>query len=276
MIIITDNIDAICSRSIKVKFNNNYGDISFVRNDNQMLIEFGMDFSKEYDFLLIDRINLVIDYCKDECINEITIDLGDIRDNVFMIIDSLTEIFNDYLDRFDVTIYSKNLKDTDDNIINLFENNNKIEVLNTGYIEEKFEKFRDGLKKDLDFRDYLNNLMYEKDLKPSKVYIPAQVSCPLFSNIISYKYNPPYHPSKGTVASIGIALKLNEDEMQELYNHAGYYLTKSEFQDIVIRFFIKEKIYDTYQINSLLFNYDEKCLIDKKSSTNSRVRVKSL
>jgi len=261
MIFITDDLNLIKYNPTLININN--------KNSlfKSAMTNLDIDFSNDFEELLINEFDSIIDKLSKSKINSFAINLFDIKNDIYLIIDTITDVLYKYSDDYNIIIYSNHLDDFDNEILNSFDSYKNIEIVNTGYVEDEFKKFQSKPKKDIEFRDYLNNILIERNLKPSEVYTKAQISPPLFSNIISYKHNPPYHPLKGTVAAIGIALKLNLDEMQELYNHAGYYLTNTEFQDIVIRFFISEKIYDTYQINCLLLSYGQKCLIDKKSSS---------
>lgn len=261
MIFITDDINLI--KYNPVLLNINAKDLFY----NNKIINIEVNFLSRFEDLLADEFIRIIDNLSKSNINSFAINLGNIKENIYLIIDSISELLLKYSDLYNIIIYSNYMISIDNNLLNKFADYKAIELVNTGYVEDKFKRFNKDFKQDLEFRDYLNNIMLKRNLRPSDVYIPAQISCPLFSNIISYKYNPPYHPSKGTVAAIGIALRLDADEMQSLYNHAGYYLTTTEFQDIVIRFFINERIYDTFLINSLLLSHGQKCLIDKKSKS---------
>lgn len=75
----------------------------------------------------------------------------------------------------------------------------------------------------------------------------------LFSKIRS---NIDYHPSKDTIILLGLSLKLNEKELEELLNSASYSLPKNNIYDLIIRFCFIEKIYDIKQVNDLLEEYN--------------------
>ena len=65
-----------------------------------------------------------------------------------------------------------------------------------------------------------------------------------------------YHPSKETVILLCLALKLNENEMEELLNSASYSLPKNNVYDLIIRFCFIEGIYELSEVNNLLDSYD--------------------
>ena len=55
---------------------------------------------------------------------------------------------------------------------------------------------------------------------------------------------------------LGLSLKLNENEMEELLNSASYSLPKNNIYDLIIRFCFVEKIYDIKDVNELLATYN--------------------
>ena len=72
--------------------------------------------------------------------------------------------------------------------------------------------------------------------------------------------NPEYHPSKETVILLGIALELNEDEIEDFLKSASYSLPRNNKYDLIIRFFFINKVYDIMRINSILDEYGFKTL----------------
>lgn len=74
-----------------------------------------------------------------------------------------------------------------------------------------------------------------------------------FNKLVS---NPSYIPTKNVVLAFAIAMKLSYDETLVLLKSLGYSLTNANLLDLVVTYFIKNKIYDVYQINNALFVYD--------------------
>ena len=111
--------------------------------------------------------------------------------------------------------------------------------------------------KDDSFQTYLFKLIDERGLKDSDVYNKVDMDRRLFSKIRS---NEGYHPSKETVILLGIALELDEDEIDNLLKKASYSLPMNTTFDLIIRFCFKEKIYDLNKINEFLFDHDCKLL----------------
>lgn len=103
------------------------------------------------------------------------------------------------------------------------------------------------------FQKLLFNYIDSKELKDSDVYNKVHVDRRLFSKIRS---DSDYHPSKETVILLGLALELNEVEIEELLNSASYSLPKNNVYDLIIRFCFIEGIYDLTEVNNLLDSYE--------------------
>ena len=103
------------------------------------------------------------------------------------------------------------------------------------------------------FQSLLFKYIDDRDLKDSDVYNKVHIDRRLFSKIRS---NSNYHPSKDTVILLGLALKLNLDEMLDLLNSASYSLPKNNYFDLIIRFCFIEGIYNLKDVNDLLDTYN--------------------
>ncbi|MBQ7534157.1 MAG: macro domain-containing protein [Stomatobaculum sp.] len=107
------------------------------------------------------------------------------------------------------------------------------------------------------FQERLLHLIDERGLTDAEVYKKANVDRKLFSKI---RCNPEYSPSKRTAVALAVALRLNLDETADLLSRAGFALSPSSKFDLIVEYCIRQKIYDSYTINFLLFKYDQPVL----------------
>lgn len=110
---------------------------------------------------------------------------------------------------------------------------------------------------DAGFSETLLKLIDLSGEKDSDVYKRANVDRKLFSKI---RNNPQYKPSKATAVAFAIALELNLEETKDFIGRAGYALSRSNKFDIIIEYFITHERYDIYEINLMLFEFDQSLL----------------
>ena len=96
-----------------------------------------------------------------------------------------------------------------------------------------------------------------KGMTDVECYKRANVSKQTWYKIMNDKK---YKPSKNTVIAFAISLKLTYDETQRLLATAGFTLSRSSLFDVIIEYFLIERIYDITEINNTLFSYDQVCL----------------
>lgn len=118
---------------------------------------------------------------------------------------------------------------------------------------KSLEEYMKSMDKSFAYKlfDYIDS----KGMTDVECYKKANVDKKTFSKI---KCNPDtYKPSKQTAVAFAIALELTLDETQDLLASAGLTLSRSFTFDKIIRYFLQKGVYDIFEINEALFEFDQ-------------------
>ena len=107
------------------------------------------------------------------------------------------------------------------------------------------------------FSKRLLRMIDERGLSDVEVYKRANIDRRVFSRIRTEKR---YQPSKNTAIALAIALRLSLDDASDLLKSAGFALSRSSKQDIIIEYFINEGNYNIIEINEALFAFEQNLL----------------
>lgn len=112
-------------------------------------------------------------------------------------------------------------------------------------------------KKEQTFQVRLLHLIDASGRTDPDVYKAANIDRKLFAKI---RKNENYKPSKKTVIALALALHLSLDDTVDLLSRAGFALSPSVVFDLVIRYCLENDIYNIFEVNALLFKFDQETL----------------
>lgn len=104
------------------------------------------------------------------------------------------------------------------------------------------------------FSQRLLRMIDERGMTDVEAYTKAYVDRRHFSKI---RKDIHYAPNKKTVLAFAIALELSLDEAKDLLGSAGFALSRSSKTDVIIAYFLQNKIYDMFEINDILDAYGQ-------------------
>lgn len=108
------------------------------------------------------------------------------------------------------------------------------------------------------FGAYLQQMINKKGMKNSEVYAAANLTKQYFSKLLNGKVTP----SKTKILSLAVALHLNMDETIDFLRMSGYAFSPFSQVDKVFEYFIRNKDYDIFKIDIVLFDYGLPTLVN--------------
>ena len=125
----------------------------------------------------------------------------------------------------------------------------------TGGLNAKLEAKLKRIKET--FPKYLLRYIAERGLNQVDMYKRAHLDRRVFSKL---RNEENYMPSERTIWAVALAMELTLDEALKLFNEAGYTLSDRVKDDVIIKFFFENRIYDIFLINEVLDHYGLKPL----------------
>ena len=126
-----------------------------------------------------------------------------------------------------------------------------------------YDPTRNRVETEESFSEAVLRIIREKSLSDPECYNRANVSRAVFNKIKQsalYPDSRSYKPSKATALALALALELSLDETNDLLKKAGLALSHSDKGDVIVEYFLVHRIYDIFELNEVLFRFDQPLL----------------
>ena len=107
------------------------------------------------------------------------------------------------------------------------------------------------------FAEKLSAYMVSAGISKEEFCLKANITSEVLGRIFSNKEEI---LPKTTVTGLAMALELPMDEFKEFLAMAGYTLTKNSKFDLIIEYCITSKIYDVFDVNQILFRFEQELI----------------
>ena len=127
----------------------------------------------------------------------------------------------------------------------------------------RFDPATGTIRLDESFSECVLRLIDQKGMSDPECYGRANLSRAVFNKLKQSALNPEkaaYKPSKSTALALAVALELGPDEAKDLLQKAGYAFSYSSKGDIIVEYFLANRLYDIFELNEVLFKFGEPLL----------------
>jgi hypothetical protein len=146
----------------------------------------------------------------------------------------------------------------------IIENNNaqdkmpQLAKLNFEEVMMELKEYIGNKRNRITFLNLLEKYKEQKNMSDSEIYGKAWIDRRHYFKIKNERL---YHPTKKTIIALGMALKLDKNQMNELLSSCGYILSYQSIVDLVVMFCMEKGIYNIFDINALLIEVKQDVLV---------------
>jgi hypothetical protein len=130
--------------------------------------------------------------------------------------------------------------------------------MNFGEVMMELMQYINHKRNHVTFLNLLDKYKTNRNMSDSELYGNAWIDRRHYFKIVNERL---YHPTKKTVIALGMALRLDKEEMNALLTSCGYTLSYQSIFDLVIMFCIEKNLYNMFDINALLVELREDVLV---------------